>query len=387
MPWSRLDLADRSFFAALLAGLVVVVTLGPLERRIELAHINDFSGVWAGARAVLGGIDPYAAGWPDHARALEAQVPNTAVFGYMPWVLLALLPFGAITLEPAGWLWMVVSLAAGAFGVRALLRTFIPGRAGLHAAAAGALLLSQPAVHSLVLGQWSFLLLGATAAAVTALRSRGGARAAAAAVWLAKPHLFLLAGPGLIREALARGDHGRRTCAIAVSTSAATVLLGWLLFPQWLGAFVTHVAPVRLERSASLSSALADLLGPAGGVAAVVAVIGMAAAAFAFRAGTDEALAVWLALSVAAAPYLWSYDHLLLLAPLVIATGALGRRDRRAAGRLLIAGVAVLVIVSTALYGLAVARHRESFSAVVPLLFYVAIVRSLWPSRSGAAVV
>lgn len=387
MPWSRLDPTDRSFFAALLAGLVVVVTLGPLERRIELAHINDFSGVWAGARAVLGGIDPYAAGWPDHARALDAQIPNTEVFGYMPWVLLALLPFGAITLEPAGWLWMVVSLAAGAFGVRALLRAFIPGRPGLHAAAAGALLLSQPAVHSLVLGQWSFVLLGATAAAVTALRSRGDARAAAAAVWLAKPQLFLLAGPGLIREALARGGHGRRTLAIAVSTSAVTVLLGWLLFPQWLGAFVTHVAPVRLERSASLSSALADLLGPAGGVAAVVAVIGMAAAAFAFRAGTDEALAVWLALSVAAAPYLWSYDHLLLLAPLVIATGVLERRDRRAAGRLFIAGVAVLVLVSTALYGLAVARHRESFSAVVPLLFYVAIVRSLWPSRSGAALV
>lgn len=382
----KLDRTDRSFFAALLAGLVVVVTLGPLERRIELAHINDFSGVWAGARAVLAGIDPYAPGWPDQARALQAQIPNTEVFGYMPWVLLALLPFGAIPLEPAGWLWMVASLAAGALGVRALLRAFIPGRAGLHAAAAGALLLSQPAVHSLVLGQWSFVLLGATAAAVAALRSRGDARAAAAAVWLAKPQLFLLAAPGLIREALARGDHGRRSLAIAVSTSAASVLLGWLLFPQWLGAFVTHVAPVRLERSASLSSALSDLLGPAGGIAAVVAVIGMAAVALAFRAGTDEALAVWLALSVAAAPYLWSYDHLLLLAPLVIATGALGRRDPRAAARLLLAGVAVLVVVSTALYGLAVVRHRESFSVVVPLLFYVAIVGSLWPSRSGTAM-
>jgi len=383
--WSKLDRADRAFHLAIVAGLVFVVALGPLQRRIELAHINDFSGVWAGARGALLGIDPYSVGWPDHARALDAQVPNTAVFGYMPWVLLALLPFAVLPLEPAAWLWMIASLGAAALGVRALLRAFLPGQAVLHAAAGGALFFSQPAFHSLVLGQWSFVLLGATAAVVTGLRCRRVARAAAAAVWLAKPQLFVLAALGLLRDSMARGGPGRRSLTIAAGTSAGSVLLGWVLFPQWLVAFVTHVAPVRLERSASLASALTDLVGPAGAVAAVLAILAMTALALAFRAGTDEALAVWLALSVVGAPYLWSYDHLLLLAPLIIAAGALGRRDRRAAACLLLAGVAALVLLSTALYGLAVVRQRESFSAVVPLLVYVAIVGSLWPSRARTA--
>ena len=141
--------------------------------------------------------------------------------------------------------------------------------------------------------------------------------------------------------------------------------------------------PVRLERSASLSSALADLLGAPGPALALVAIGVMTLSALAFRAGTDEALAVWLALSLAAAPYLWSYDHLVLLTPLVIAAGALSRRDQRAGGRLLVAGLAALVLLSPVLYGVAVARGRESFSALVPLLFFVSIAVALWPARRG----
>jgi len=51
--------ADLANLAGLALGILFIVILGPLERRLELAHINDFSGVWAGARVVVLGIDPY----------------------------------------------------------------------------------------------------------------------------------------------------------------------------------------------------------------------------------------------------------------------------------------------------------------------------------------
>ena len=384
MRADALDRADRLYLLGVGSGLLVVTLLGPLERRLELVNINDFSGVWAGARAVvLGGIDPYSPGWPEWARRLEAQVPNTVVYGYMPWVVLALLPFGLLPLGPAAWIWMIAGITAAVLGLRALLRAFLPGRPILHAFAGLALLVSQPAVHSLVLGQWSFLLLGATALGVLGLRAGRPAPGAALAVFLAKPQLFVLGGLGLLREGLARGRPGRAFVGLATATAAAVVLAGWLAFPQWLAAFLTHVVPVRLERSASLSSALGDLLGAAGPAVALAAIGLMTLSALAVRAGTDEALAVWLALSLAAAPYLWSYDHLVLLTPLVIAAGALSRRDPRAGGRLLVAGLAALVLFSPVLYGVAVARGRESFSALVPLLFFVSIAVALWPARRG----
>lgn len=363
-----------------------MVLLGPLERRLELLAINDFSGVWAAARAVAtGGIDPYAPGWPAHAERLGAQVPNTAVYGYPPWVVLALLPLGFLPLEPAAWTWLIGGVAVAALGLRGLLRAYLPGRPALHALAAAGLLVSQPGVHALVLGQWSFLLLGATAFGVLGLRAGRLPAAAALALFLAKPQLFLFGGLGMLREGLARGRRGRAFVAAGAAAGAAVVLAGWLVFPRWLDAYLTHVAPVRLQRSASLSSALTDLVGTAGPALALVAIAAMVAAALAFRAGTDAGLAVWLALSLAAAPYLWSYDHLILLGPLVIAAGALSRRDAAAARRLLIAGLAVLVLLSPILYAVAVARGRESFSALVPLLFFVAIAAALWPSRQGTS--
>ena len=94
--------ADLAFFAALVAGLLFVAFLGPLDRRLELVHDNDFSGFWAGARALVTGRDPYdAATWMGTTVALGTQAPDTAVYGYPPWVALALTPLALLPLEAA----------------------------------------------------------------------------------------------------------------------------------------------------------------------------------------------------------------------------------------------------------------------------------------------
>jgi hypothetical protein len=95
--------ADLAYVAGLILGGLFIVMLGGLQRRIELVHSNDFSGVWAGARAVVLGIDPYdPARWRDATIGFGSQAPDTAVYGYFPWVLLVLAPFGLLSVETAG---------------------------------------------------------------------------------------------------------------------------------------------------------------------------------------------------------------------------------------------------------------------------------------------
>jgi hypothetical protein len=57
-----------------------------------------------------------------------------------------------------------------------------------------------------------------------------------------------------------------------------------------------------------------------------------------------------------------------------------------AAKRLAIGGALTFLVVSLVFYGVAVLRHDETFSIVVPVGFFVAIAWSLWPYRRGALV-
>ena len=93
-----------------------------------------------------------------------------------------------------------------------------------------------------------------------------------------------------------------------------------------------------------------------------------------FEPGSDPWLATWLALSGAGAIYSWSYDQVLLFVPIVIAGGVLVAAGREAAARrLTIGGALTFLLVSPVLYAIAVIRHDETFSIVVPVAFFVAI--------------
>jgi hypothetical protein len=123
------------------------------------------------------------------------------------------------------------------------------------------------------------------------------------------------------------------------------------------------------------------VLGPVGTWIAVGTIVAGALVALRFDLHSDASLAAWLALSSVAAPYTWSYDHILLLVPLVVGAGVVARRSRRAAVLLVVAGTLTLLVVATLLAVVAAARNLESFSAVVPLTIYGMIVWSLWPQR------
>ena len=372
--------ADVAFFAGLAVGILFIVLLGPLERRIELAHINDFSGLWLGAHAITIGVDPYeTTGWRALVDSLGVHDSGALVNDYFPWVGLALLPFGFVPVETAGWIWMLLTVPIAALGLRALLRAYLPGRTLEHGVFGLALLATQPGFHTLVLGQWAFLLLGAVCAAVIAVRDGRPVRAGLLCLaFLLKPQLFVFTALRLFRD--------RRVARVAILAGAAVVIVSTALFPHWIGAWLSDVGPVRIVRSASLPVALGDILGPAGSILGYGLILAGAAVATRFGMRGEASLAVWLALSSAGEIYTWSYDDLLLLVPNIIPAHVLhlNARSRRARSFAL-GAVAMLFVISPLFYALAVARHRESFTAAVPVILFLAIVIALWPVRREAA--
>lgn len=349
--------------------------LGPLERRLALVHENDFSGFWAGARALAIGIDPYdAATWRAAVARLGTQMPDTAVYGYVPWVALALMPLALVPLEVAAWIWMIATVTAAAIVLRALLRALLPGQALLHGAFGLALLGAQPGYHALVLGQWSFALLAAIGGAVLALRSGHPGRAGVALLaTLAKPQLFVFTAVRFLSE--------RRVARVAIPAGLGIVVAATAALPQWIAAWTAAVAPARVARNATIPVALADLVGPAGTVAGYLAILLGVAIAAGFGLRGDASLAVWLALSSAGAIYTWSYDHLLLLVPIALAGSVLSSDRLAAARRVVLVALGILTLVSPIFYAIAVVRHRESFSALVPVLIFGILVWALWPER------
>jgi len=382
---SRDRRADAAFLIAILAGVLFVAFLGPLGRRLEMVHQNDFSGIWSGPATILYGVNPWdPERYAPTAIALGTKTPDALVDDYMPWEVLALLPLGALPLETAAWIWMIGSMALSAVALRALLRTFLPGRAVAHGALGLALFIGQPGFHAIVLGQWALLLMSAVAAVVIAIRAGHTRRAAFAALaFLAKPQLFVWTAIGLLIPAFS-DERFKRFARYAVVLAGAVVVCAWLAFPDWFPAWASDILPRRTGSSAVLFSALGQLFGPLGRVLAVAVIAGGIVVASRFVPASDPWLAVWLALSSAGAIYSWSYDQVLLFVPLCIASGVLVAAGReRAATRLVLAGAATLLFISPVFYAIGVARRDETFSVAIPVAFFLAITWSLWPYRRG----
>jgi len=377
--------AEIFYWAAIAIGVVFIVVGGPLARRLELVHMNDFSGVWSGARAIVLGVDPWdPTKYYGFAVEVGTKTPDALVYDYMPWVAFAVAPLAMVPLEVAGWIWMIASMVCAVLVLRGLLRAFVPARPVMHAAFGLTLFLAQPSFHAIVLGQWSLLLMSAVGATVLALRAgRPLLAAVPSLLFLAKPQLVVFTALGLAYGAL-RGAVFRRYVIFALVLAGVVVVIAWLAAPpDWFPAWLDDIPPRRTIRSAVLPSALNQLIGPSGRYVAYALIALGAVIAARFGPGSDASLAAWLSLSNAGAIYSWSYDQVLLFVPAVITAGILTRRSERVGRRFALAAAGTLLIVSPVFYGVAVLRHDETFSVLVPLGFFVAIVLLLWREPAG----
>jgi hypothetical protein len=379
---------DAAFAAGVGIGLLVVLLSGFVALREQRVASNDWSGIWAGPRTLVLGGDPYdPTTWAADAIREQEQSPMTPVYGYPGHVLLALVPLGALPLGPAAFIWGAAGIAFAILGVRALLHAYVPALPVIHTLAGFTLIASQPAVLTLHNGQWGFLLVGLISLSVLGLRGghdlrAGGALALAA---LAKPQLFLISVPTLLRVALARG-RPRALLAFA-GVAVALVAVSIAVMPRWPGEWV-HVVTGRLPlrpQATAVPTAFADLFGPAGLALGALLIVALAVAVVAFHPRSDAAIAVALAVSAVVVPYAWSYDQLLLVVPLVIAAGLVARRSPPRGVALMCAGSVLLLLVGTLLHTLfGEARQSESYNAVVPALMALLIVVGLWPLRGHA---
>jgi hypothetical protein len=256
----------------------------------------------------------------------------------------------------------------------------------LTAAVAGALLLgSTPAIITFYSGQWTFFLVGASGA-MTALfvAGRHWSPGLFSAVLLMKPHLFVFTAAGLTRAAVARNQAG----AVVAAAAVTLVIVGGTILarPAWFWSWLLQL-PDRATagRTVTLGTAFGETFGFGTWVAAAVIVTGVAAA-LAFDPRGNASLAVWTALSSTAVVYAWSYDHLLLLVPLIVAAGVARETSVRRSRVVLLVGATFLFVGELALYQVAVGRADQSLNAVVPLAVLALVVVALWPIRRSTVV-
>jgi hypothetical protein len=357
---------------------------------------RDFAVIWSGARTLVDGGDPYVAS--SYLRTLDRyDAPHTEidVYTYPPWVAFALFPLALLPLRVASFVWTFGTLAAAMVAIRSLLRVYAPSIPATWGLFSYALVASQPGMATLFMGQWGFVLVAATAALVVALKGANPVAALSAAVLLGKPQLFIFAGWAYTRAALARGKGGLLASGLAI---VATILVATVVLRfQDLSAWLTHVAARRVEdlTAPTVPMVLRDLLGPVGAFVAVAALGAAIMVGLRFGPRTDAFLAVWLAVSVLFAPYLRTYDQILLIVPLVITTGVLVASSPRVATRFAILSTTGFVLGSILLYGVAAAREREDTSALVSIYVFALVTIAAWghradgpgdqPERSAAA--
>ena len=382
-PWLLPRLRkELPLLAGLVFGLAVMALFGFFASRERGVGVNDFSYFWAGGHTVLDGADPYdGVSFAAESGQFGTAPPHESVFAYPPWVALALVPLAALPLWVASGLFTYGGMLLAALGLRAVLRVFASGLPAVHTLAGAALFASQPGLAALQAGQWAFLLTGALAWMVVALRERSPLRHLASLALLLKPQLVLFDVWALVRAALAR--RGSRYAAIVVGLFATAVAIPWLLFPDWLAAYGRAFVAQRLDYvpPTTPAQALLDLVGAPGAWLGAGALLVAVAAGLLFDPRSDAWFAVWIAVSASFPVYAWSYDQVVLVVPVAIAAGVVARRRARAGLVVGVAGYAFLLLGPALLYEIANRRESESFSAFVPLAVLALVVAALWPER------
>lgn len=380
---------------AYLAGLTIglaALAIGGLPEMLT-THDTDLAYIWAGPRTVLEGGDPYdPVSWRESVVRLGTpQHASPVVYSYPPVVAMGLLPMAALPLEVVAVLWTYGSLAVAALTLGLLLRETLPHIPVAHGFAGLALVASQSAAQALFNGQWAFWLVAVVCGVVLLLRERRAAAAGMlAAAMLVKPQLFLLFLPALLLHAFVTGRWRASVAVAAVAGSliAVSAVIRPEAWTAWAGAIGVVAQGSRI---ANATTAAGDLLGPFGPVLALGAIVIATVASLArFGPGSKVWVGGALALSLAGAPYVRSYDQPLLVVALVVAAGGIADQDRpRAALALVVVGSIAAVALSWALRILIAGPARsEAVLGLVPVVVAALILGLAWrrgPARLATA--
>jgi hypothetical protein len=192
---------------------------------------QDFLSFWSAGQMALGGHPATAYDWPA-MHALQQQMMGHEPEGYLGWAypplyFLVAIPLALIPYTASFLIWVSATLALYAVAVARVAR--VSGAALLACAAPAALGCAMP-------GQNGFLSAALIAGALLQLEARPMLCGVLLGLLTYKPHLGLL-----FPVALMFGGYWRAFFA-AAATTILILALSWLMAPDSLAAFVTHLS-------------------------------------------------------------------------------------------------------------------------------------------------
>ncbi|MBU6422436.1 MAG: DUF2029 domain-containing protein [Chloroflexota bacterium] len=329
-------------FAVVAAALTAVVD----PRR------NDFFQFWYAGHLVVSGASPYdqpawtgASAYGAMAASVVRHCPTpdapACLWLYPPWTAWLFAPLGLLP-PPAGIVGVeIVSILSLLAGIGAATLLFVPG-AKMRAVAAPVFLASAPAVRDAATGHFDgFMLVGVVLLAIALSRARAVPLAAAVVLLSLKPHLTLVLAV-VVAGMLVR-SRSWRLLGAAVATCAVLLSVGATLDRRWLAATVGDAA-AKVATSGNSSPLASGALWeiPLVLASAALAAIAVRRSPLFERSATIVAAAT--AVSLAAAPYLQSYDNVLLVPSFAVTAARRGPTGYAALAALLVGGWIVYVL-------------------------------------------
>jgi len=293
------------------------VAVAAIVTNLDQPYQTDFVSYWSAARLALAGNAADAYDLAVHgavergAVALQGALP----FANPPPFLLLLVPFGLLPYAVAAALWVVATALAFFLAVR----RFAPGSGWLAFA-------FPPVLVNAITGQSGFLTSALLIGGLALIRDRPFAAGLLLGCLVVKPQLGLA-----LPFALLAGREWRAIAGAAVSSLglvlAGLAVFGWGAYTAWLGNAPLFASILTEGRSgwdemASLYAAL-RLAGAGNAVAwtlhLLVAGAALLTACLVLRRDAEAGAkaAILAAATALVSPYLYVYDALLLVAPLL----------------------------------------------------------------------
>jgi len=333
--------------------------------------VNDFTFYWTAARHVLAGQNPYA-----------LDSPHGFVMLAPPWTLPITLVFGALPLEVAQFLWLMISVVALAISAIWLCELYSEGQRPL---VIGLLVATfSPVLVMFLLGQIVPLALLGLAGFLRYEPKRQYLAGAFLFLASLKPQIVFLVWPALLLYGWFQGRWKALVGLIGTLTSASLLALAvrpnvfreywWLLGSREVASY----------ESSTLATLVSRTLGY-GATQYLPTVLALIWLGWRWRtlAGTWEwrtQLPGLLAVSIATTPYAWFSDQVVLLPAVLCAEGKLWRTSWS-----LIPHAVFYLLFN--LSGLVLVAFRKSlWYAWLPfvwLICYWTVLRSLKPSPRG----
>lgn len=361
---------DRRWLALGLALVVsLVAVLGAIGWPASAYQDGDFTQFWVQPRALIEGGDPYDRVWWSSAHERAGQRPENPQAVYPPHDAIAFLPLALLPLPYAAAAWIVAQLVAVAIAI-ALLSSRILPRAGRSLFVAVCLSF-QPLWLLAVGANVTGFLFAAVAGAVIAIADRRPFRAGVCmGLLIVKPHPVVFLVAALLVAATWPQRRGLALGALSSAGPLAVAALalrpGW--YVEWLGSAVALASSPRSNATVWTLDRVTGLPAGSGLAAAVLVTAAFVVWFVRVRPPLALAFAAAIPVSLAVAPYGWSYDQLLLLVPIAFALAATSRLAAR--------GIVALVatVVPWSLYVLAFRRGGEELSVITSVLVFLMLV-------------